>query len=71
MLVRRVLDRPDRPDARSLAQTMQRAIEQPGLWQQLRDGIGPVRTIQDTADEHVALYSNLMSAAKTPRWSAA
>jgi glycosyltransferase involved in cell wall biosynthesis len=60
-----------RADARSLAQTMQRAIEQPGLWQQLRDGIGPVRTIQDAADEHIALYTGLMSAANAPRWSAA
>ena len=60
-----------RGDARSLAQTMRQAIEQPGLWQRLRDGIGPVRTIQAAADEHLFLYSSLMSATHTPRWSAA
>jgi glycosyltransferase involved in cell wall biosynthesis len=60
-----------RGDARSLAQTMQQAIEHPGLWQRLVDGIHPVRTIQDAADEHLALYNSLISAAATPRWSAA
>lgn len=60
-----------RGDARSLAQTMRQAIEQPGLWQRLRDGIGPIRTIQDAADEHLSLYSSLRSATHTPRWSAA
>ncbi len=60
-----------RGDPRSLAQTMQRAIEQPGLWQRLVDGIRPTRTIQDAADEHLALYKSLISAAATPRWSAA
>jgi glycosyltransferase involved in cell wall biosynthesis len=60
-----------RGDARSLAQTMQRAIEQPGLWQHLVDGIEPVRTIQAAADEHLALYTNLIFAANAPRWSAA
>jgi glycosyltransferase involved in cell wall biosynthesis len=60
-----------RGDSRSLAQTMRRAIEQPELWQQLRDGIGPVRTIQDSADEHVSLYNRLMSDAAAARRSAA
>jgi glycosyltransferase involved in cell wall biosynthesis len=60
-----------RGDARSLAQTMQLAIENPELWQRLRDGIAPVRTIQDAADDHIALYNRLMSAAHAPRWSAA
>jgi glycosyltransferase involved in cell wall biosynthesis len=60
-----------RGDARSLAQTMQRAIEQPGLWQRLVDGIQPARTIQDAADEHLALYNSLISATAAPRWSAA
>jgi len=60
-----------RGDARSLAQTMQRAIETPGLWRKLRAGIAPVRTIQHAADEHLALYTGLMSAADAPRSSAA
>lgn len=60
-----------RGDARSLAQTMRRAIEQPGLWERLADGIRPTRTIQDAADEHLALYNSLISAAAAPRWSAA
>ena len=60
-----------RGDARSLSQTMRRAIEQPGLWQQLVDGIVPPRTIQETADEHLALYTTLISAANMPHWSAA
>jgi glycosyltransferase involved in cell wall biosynthesis len=60
-----------RGDARSLAQTMRRAIEQPGLWQRLAEGIRPVRTIQDAADEHIALYASLMPKVTAPRWSAA
>lgn len=60
-----------RGDSRSLAQAMRRAIEHPGLWQRLVDSIQPVRTIQQAADEHQALYNNLLSSAATPRWSAA
>jgi glycosyltransferase involved in cell wall biosynthesis len=61
----------NRGDARSLAQTMQRAIEQPGLWQRLVEGIRQTRTIQEAADEHLALYRSLISTANTPRWRAA
>lgn len=60
-----------RGDARSLAQTMQRAIGQPGLWQRLVDGVRPTRTIQQAADEHLALYKSLISTANAPRSSAA
>jgi glycosyltransferase involved in cell wall biosynthesis len=60
-----------RGDARALARTMQRAVETAGLWQQLRDAIATVRTVQDAADDHVALYSGLLSAANESRWSAA
>jgi glycosyltransferase involved in cell wall biosynthesis len=60
-----------RGDARSLAQTMRRAIEQPELWQRLVDGIRPVRTIQDATDEHLALYNSLISSASAPRRRAA
>jgi glycosyltransferase involved in cell wall biosynthesis len=60
-----------RGDARSLAQIMRRAIEQPELWQRLVDGIRPVRTIQDAADEHLALYNSLISSASAPRRRAA
>jgi glycosyltransferase involved in cell wall biosynthesis len=60
-----------RGDARSLAQIMRRAIEQPELWQRLVDGIRPVRTIQDAADEHLAVYNSLISSASAPRRRAA
>jgi glycosyltransferase involved in cell wall biosynthesis len=60
-----------RGDARSLAQTMRRAIEQPETWQRLVNGIRPIRTIEDAAGDHLALYNNLVSAASTPRRSAA
>jgi glycosyltransferase involved in cell wall biosynthesis len=60
-----------RGDARSLAETMQRAIELPGLWQRLVNDIQAPRTIQDAADEHLALYNGLISATAAPRRSAA
>ncbi len=61
----------NRGDARSLAQTMQRAIEQPGLWQHLVAGVRRVRRIEDVADEHLVLYKGLMCASAAPRSSAA
>ena len=60
-----------RGDARSLAETMRRAIEEPGLWQRLVDGIAPVRTIQDAADEHLDLYKSLLPVMAQRRGSAA
>jgi glycosyltransferase involved in cell wall biosynthesis len=60
-----------RGDARALAQTMLHAIEHPGLWQRLVDGIRPPRTIHDAADEHIALYNSLVSNVAAPQSSAA
>ncbi len=47
-------------DATGLAQTMRRAIEEPGLWQRLTDGMTTPRTVQDAATEHVTLYADLL-----------
>ena len=58
-------------DAAGLAQVMRRAVEEPGLWQHLADGILPPRTVGDAADEHLALYSDLVSGEILPRRSAA
>jgi glycosyltransferase involved in cell wall biosynthesis len=60
-----------RGNARSLEQVMRRAIEHPGLWEQLADGIDRPRTIQDAANEHLALYQSLSSTPNTPRRRAA
>jgi len=40
-------------DARSLAATIRRAVETPGLWGRLRAGIRPVRSL----DEHIAVLA--------------
>ena len=58
-------------DAAGLAQVMRRAVEEPGLWQHLANGILPPRTVGDAADEHLALYSDLVSGEILPRRSAA
>lgn len=42
-------------DATSLARTIKRAAEEPGLWEQLRDGIEPMYAM----DEHVATLTGL------------
>jgi len=41
-------------DARSLAATIRRAVETPGLWEHLRAGIPPVHSL----DEHVTVLAN-------------
>ncbi|BBK42027.1 glycosyl transferase [Allostella vacuolata] len=48
-------------DALSLADAMQRAISEEGLWQRLASGIRPPRTIDDAARDHVALYEELLT----------
>ncbi|ROQ02014.1 glycosyltransferase involved in cell wall biosynthesis [Stella humosa] len=53
-------------DPLALADTMARAATEDGLWQRLSGGIGPVRTVADAADEHMALYRELL----TPRVAA-
>ena len=49
-------------DAASLAATMRRAIEQPGLWQRLVDGIAPPVSIDESASRHVEFYRDLIAA---------
>lgn len=48
-------------DARALAAAMRRAVEQPGLWQHLRDGIAPPVGIARSAALHHALYDALLA----------
>ncbi len=43
-------------DAAGFAAVMRRAIEEPGLWQRLVDGIAPPRDMADAAAAHLALY---------------
>lgn len=47
-------------DAADLAQTMARAASEPELWQDLHDRRPVVPTLEDTAQEHLALYRELM-----------
>ena len=49
-------------DAAALATAMRRAIEEPGLWQQLVDGIEAPVAIDDSASRHLDLYRGLLSA---------
>jgi glycosyltransferase involved in cell wall biosynthesis len=60
-----------RGNSRALALAMRLAIEEPGLWQRLSDGILPVRTVREAADEHLALYAALCSAQPARRRQAA
>jgi glycosyltransferase involved in cell wall biosynthesis len=56
-------------DAAALAATMQLAIEEPGLWQRLVDGITPPVGIEDSASRHLDLYRDVLST--SPRHLAA
>jgi len=47
-------------DAAALADTMERALAEPDLWESLVDGIAPRRTLETCAAEHVALYRRLL-----------
>lgn len=49
-------------DALDLARVMRRAMDEPGLWQRLSDGIAPVPTIGECAERHLELYDQLLSA---------
>lgn len=49
-------------DAASLAETMRRAIEEPGLWQRLVDGIAPPVGIEESASRHLEFYRDLLTA---------
>ncbi|WP_119067291.1 glycosyltransferase family 4 protein [Rubrobacter indicoceani] len=47
-------------DAEDLSKQLTRLASEPGLLQRLRDGIGPVKTVSDDADELEALYAKLL-----------
>ena len=53
-------------DAASLAATMRRAIEEPGLWQHLVNHITAPVAIDDSASRHLDLYRELLSAPARP-----
>jgi hypothetical protein len=48
--------------AADLARTIQQAATTPGLWEQLRAGIPPVHTVQDSVRTIEALYRRLIEA---------
>ena len=48
-------------DGASLAAAMRRAIEEPGLWQRLIDGIVPPVSIEESASRHLDLYRDLLA----------
>ena len=50
-------------DAAGLAQAMRRAAEEPGLWDQLADGIAPPVGIGESAERHQALYAEVLAMA--------
>ncbi len=49
-------------DAAGLAAAMRRAVEEPGLWERLVDGIAPPVGIDESAARHRALYDELATA---------
>jgi glycosyltransferase involved in cell wall biosynthesis len=53
-------------DAAALAAAMQRAAEEPGLWDRLVGNIATPRFIDDAAREHLALYEELLAAPAAP-----
>ncbi len=54
-------------DAAALAQAMRGAIEQPGLWDRLMEGVAPPVDIAESAELHRALYNELLGAAAPRR----
>ena len=49
----------ERENAEDLARQLRRLGEEPGLIERLRGGIGPVKTVEENADELEKLYGNL------------
>ena len=47
-------------DPLSLAAAIRRAVDDPGLWRKLRDGIDPVYRIQDSVAKLTNLYDSLL-----------
>jgi glycosyltransferase involved in cell wall biosynthesis len=48
-------------DAAGLARCLERLVGEPGLLPELRRGIGPVKTIEENAEELESLYNGLVS----------
>jgi glycosyltransferase involved in cell wall biosynthesis len=48
-------------DNDDLARQLRRLLEEPGLIERLRAGIGPVKTVQENVDELEALYGGLLA----------
>lgn len=57
-------------DADTLAATMRRAIEEPGLWQRLVDGITPPPPMETVAAQHRVLYDHVRVLALQPKRAA-
>ncbi|SMH29450.1 glycosyltransferase family 4 protein [Azospirillum agricola] len=51
-------------DAADLARVMARAMTEPGLWERLSANIPAVRSTEEAAAMHIALYDELMTAAR-------
>lgn len=47
-------------DPEDLSRQLRRVIEEPGLLEKLRDGIGPVKTVEENVDELEELYNTLL-----------
>jgi len=47
-------------NAKDLARQLRRLLEEPGLLERLRAGIGPVKTVQENVDELEVLYGRLL-----------
>jgi glycosyltransferase involved in cell wall biosynthesis len=52
-------------NVKDLARQLQRLAEEPDLLDRLRDGIGPVKTVEDSMDEMEQLYEELIGAKQT------
>lgn len=57
-------------DREGLRQAMQRLIDEEGLWQRLRDGIEPVRSLVDEVDHFLAVYDRLYAGKLWERFDA-
>lgn len=54
-------------DPGALAATIRRAVEEPGLWDQLRNGIAPPHSIEDHLEVITGLYERLIEARRPTR----
>lgn len=47
-------------DPRSLAQTIRKAVESPNLWDELRGGVPPIRTVKEDVRSLIETYRSLI-----------